>query len=280
MSKYEDVVHSETFKHRCHWETPKEVEIIAAGQAGEQNLGSGPSIQGNILRIKEITIRNSGASDTVFILLVKYDGNYDVKLSIDVPANTTRMWESEQGRKFTYGQQPVVPGILQFVDKTAITNPRFQYKIKQGYGFAVGHRFPSVGAGASIDIYFENPSDSGREVVIITVEVTPLAQSDIDIYEGNTVTATGTALTPRNLNRGSSITSVVNAEYGGTYGLGPLIFDDVCPGGSKKQAVGGAAEVGETAVIPPGSNFLVRVTNQSADTTRIAIRILWWEDPI
>ena len=173
-----------------------------------------------------------------------------------------------------------IPDILQFVDKTAITNPRFQYKIKEGYGFAVGHRFPSVASGASVDLYFENPSGSGREVVIITIEVTALAQSDIDIYENNTITANGTALTPRNLNRGSSITSVVNAEYDGTYGLGDLIFDDVCPGGSKKEAVGGAAEVGETAIIPPGSNFLVRVTNQSASATRIAIRILWWEEPI
>ena len=173
-----------------------------------------------------------------------------------------------------------IPELLQFIDKTTLINPRFQYKIKQGYGFAVGHRFTNVASGASVDLYFENPPGSGREVVIITVEVTTLAFSDIDIYENNTVTSSGTPLTPRNLNRGSSIASVVKAEYGGTYGLGSLVFDDVCPGGSKKEAIGGAAEVGESAVVPPGSNFLVRVTNQSADTTRIAIRILWWEDPI
>jgi len=173
-----------------------------------------------------------------------------------------------------------VPELLQFIDKTTLINPRFQYKIKQGYGFAVGHRFTNVASGASVDVYFENPSGSGREVVIIKVTVTVLAQCDIDIYENNTVSSSGTTLTPRNLNRGSSITSVVNAEYGGTYGLGDLILDDICPGGSKKEAIGGAAEVGETAIIPPGSNFLVRVTNQSADTTRIAIRILWWEEPI
>jgi len=108
MSRYQDIAHSETFKHRYHWETPEEVEIIAAGQAGEKNLGSPPSMRENVLRIKEVTVRNSGGSDTVLILLAKKNVNYNVKLSIDVPANTTRMWESEQGRKFTYGQQPVV----------------------------------------------------------------------------------------------------------------------------------------------------------------------------
>jgi len=173
-----------------------------------------------------------------------------------------------------------VPELLQFIDKTTLTNPRLQYKIEQGYGFAVGHRFPNVGTGANVDLYFENPSGSGREVVIITIEVTSLAQSDIDIYENNTITTNGTTLTPRNLNRGSSITSVVNVEYNGTYGLGNLIFDDVCPGGSKKEAVGGAAEIGETAIIPPSSNFVVRVTNQSANSTCIAIRVLWWERSI
>jgi len=58
--------------------------------------------------VKELTIRNSGTADTVLTLLAKYNGSYDVKLSIDVPSGTTREWESEQGRKFVYGQQPIV----------------------------------------------------------------------------------------------------------------------------------------------------------------------------
>jgi len=108
VTKSELTPHSERYKHKYHWETPEEVQIIAAGQAGEQNLGSPPSYADRYVRIKEITIRNSCTSDTVIQLLARYNGNYVIKLSIDVPANTTRMWESEQGRKFTHGQQPVV----------------------------------------------------------------------------------------------------------------------------------------------------------------------------
>jgi len=47
-----------------------------------------------------------------------------------------------------------VPELLQFIDKATLVNPRFQYKVKQGYGFAVGHRFTSVASGANVDIYF------------------------------------------------------------------------------------------------------------------------------
>jgi len=108
VTEAELTAHPESYKHKYHWETSSEVEIVQAGQAGERNFGSAPSHADHYIRIKELTVRNSGASDTVIQLLAKYNGNYDLKLSIDVPANTTRMWESEQGREFTYGQQPIV----------------------------------------------------------------------------------------------------------------------------------------------------------------------------
>jgi len=174
----------------------------------------------------------------------------------------------------------VVKAVLQFPDGTQIFNPRFFYKIYEGYGFSVSHRFEGVASGASVDLYFENPSGSKRQVFIVVVEIVSLAQAYIDIYRGNTVTAPGTALTPVNLNFEKNIPSVVNVEYGGTYTTGTLTLNTVCPGGSKKEAVGGNAEVGETVIIPEGFNFLVRVTNQSASATDLSIRILWWEEPL
>ena len=170
--------------------------------------------------------------------------------------------------------------ILQFSDGTQIVNPRFFYKACEGYGFAVGHRFAGVGSGSSVDIYFENPPGSGRKIYIVTITVTAFDQVWIDIYRGNTVTAHGTSLTPVNLNFEKNIPSVALVEYGGSYTLGNLALDDLCPGGSKKEAVGGRAEVGETVIMPEGYNFLVRVTNKSASSTDIAIRILWWEETI
>ena len=168
---------------------------------------------------------------------------------------------------------------LQFRDRTIIVNPRFFYKICEGYGFSISHRFESVGSGSSVDLYFENPSGSGRNIFIVVVEVVTLAQLWVDIYRGNSVSSSGTSLTPVNLNMGSSITSVANVEYGGTYTLGTLTLNTVCPGGSRNRAVGGAIEIGETVEIPENFNFLVRATNKSASSTDLSIRIIWWEDP-
>jgi len=165
--------------------------------------------------------------------------------------------------------------VLRYVDNSLIVSERFLKKIKDGYGFSVSHRFEGVASGSAVEMYFENPSGSGRTVYIVTISVISFGQAWADVYRGNTVSVAGTALTPVNLNFGSSITSVVNVEYGGTYTTGTLVHNTVVPGGSLVRAVGGAVEIGETVVIPPGYNLLARVTNQSASSSDISIRIIW-----
>jgi hypothetical protein len=58
-------------------------------------------------RIREITIRHTGTNNTVVTLKVAGVGGA-VKLTIDVPAQTTRVWSSQDGRKFVAGEQPAV----------------------------------------------------------------------------------------------------------------------------------------------------------------------------
>jgi len=159
---------------------------------------------------------------------------------------------------------PKVPlEILQFVD---------------GNGFSVSHRFTGVANGASVDLFFKNPAGSGRQVFLVATEVIVFGQCHVDIYRENTVTVSGTPITPVNLNFEKVISSVANVEYGGTYALGTLTLQTVCPGGAKVRAVGAATEVGETVVIPEDFNFLVRVTNQSGTATDLSVRIIWWEE--
>ena len=150
--------------------------------------------------------------------------------------------------------------------------------IEQGYGFSISHRFESVGAGASVNVYFENPTNSGKKVYLSIIEIVSFAQAHVDIYRDNTKTASGTSLTPQNLNLESANTSAVAAEYGGTYTTGTLSLNTICPGGSAIRAVGGAAEVGELLIIPAGKNILVSVTNKSSSAADLSIRILWWEE--
>lgn len=169
--------------------------------------------------------------------------------------------------------------ILQFTDGTQITNWRFFYKIYEGYGFAVSHRFEGVASGSTANLYFENPSGSGMEVFIITIDIVSTGQSWVDVYRGISYTG-GTSITPVNLNFSNGKSSVCTVKHTITRTDGTLVHSTVVPGGSKQNAVGGVAEVGETVVIPEGFNFSVEVTNKSDSAEDISIRVVWWEETL
>ncbi len=155
---------------------------------------------------------------------------------------------------------------------------RFIRRINEGYGFSISHRFEGVAADGSVELYFENPANSGRKVYIVVVEVVSFAQAWIDIYRNNSVSSSGTKLVPVNLNFEKNIQSIVGAEYGGTYNLGSLVHSTVVPGGSQIRAIGGAVEVGESVIIKNGYNFIVKVTNKSSAASDLSIRVIWWEE--
>jgi len=170
--------------------------------------------------------------------------------------------------------------ILQFIDGTVMVNNRFFEKIYEGQAFSLSKRFEGIAADASADMYFLNQSGSGKRVYVIMIEIISFAQGWIDIYRNATVSTAGTQINPVNLNTASTNTSVVHAEYGGTYSGGTLVHETVVPGGSRIRAVGGASEVGESVIIGEGDSILVRFTNKSASSTDMSIRIIWWEEEI
>jgi len=91
----------ERWLHDNHWEA-EEVTINAAGAGGQQNLGA-PVGAGLTRRIRELTIRHAGTNNTVVTLLVAGGAT---KVTIDVSAQSTRVWSSQDGREFAAGEQP------------------------------------------------------------------------------------------------------------------------------------------------------------------------------
>jgi len=89
--------------HENHWDCD-EVTVAVAGVPGQQNLGAAVGA-GLTRRVREITIRHAGTANTVVTLLIAGGAT---RLTIDVPAQTTRVWSSEDGRVFTATQQPAV----------------------------------------------------------------------------------------------------------------------------------------------------------------------------
>lgn len=94
----------ERWLHQYHWECD-EVTIAVAGVGGQQNLGAVVPA-GVARRIREITVRHTGTNNTVISILVA--GAVANKVTIDVPAQTTRVWSSQDGLEFTAAQQPAV----------------------------------------------------------------------------------------------------------------------------------------------------------------------------
>jgi len=92
----------ERWLHTYHWECD-EVTIVAIGAGGQQLLGAVVPA-GVARRIREITIRHTGTANTVVSILVV--GAPANKVTIDVPAQTTRVWSSQDGLEFAAGEQP------------------------------------------------------------------------------------------------------------------------------------------------------------------------------
>lgn len=92
---------AEAWRHANHWQTPAEIALAAA--AAPANMG-GPVPAGQTRRIREITIRHTGTNNTIISINVAAV----VRLTIDIPAQTTRVWSSEDGIEFTGGEQPTI----------------------------------------------------------------------------------------------------------------------------------------------------------------------------
>jgi len=163
-------------------------------------------------------------------------------------------------------------------DGSLITSHQLWQKIVDGKAFSVSHRFTNIASNAEAVMVFVNPADSDKTAYIVAVEVITMAQAWVDVFHDNDITDIGTRVTPVNLNLGSNNTSAMQVGYNGSYTEGVQAVNIVCPGGSHIRAIGGATEVGESVVIPPGKNILVKVTNKSASAQDLSIRILWWED--
>jgi len=88
----------ERWLHDYHWNCD-EVELDAAATA--EALGVVVAT-GKKRRIREITIRHTGSNDTVVTIT---DGTNNI-LSIDVSAESTRLWSSQDGRELVAGEIP------------------------------------------------------------------------------------------------------------------------------------------------------------------------------
>lgn len=138
--------------------------------------------------------------------------------------------------------------------------------------FSTGHEFNNISGGSHADVLLQPPSN-GDEIHVFRYSFTPDVSAErVRLYEGTTVTDTGTAPevdepTQRNDGYTPSATVTVSPSVDAT---GTLLSKEGVPDGQGGQSPNAAVEVqGVDIGLAPGTNYLLRFTNDtnnSADT--------------
>ena len=92
----------ERWMHDHHWDSGAELVLNAAAPV---NLGAAVAA-GATRRIRAVTVRNTALTNTVVTLSQAVPAQN--RVSFDVPAQTTRVWEEEDGVQFVAGVQPQI----------------------------------------------------------------------------------------------------------------------------------------------------------------------------
>lgn len=172
----------------------------------------------------------------------------------------------------------VIP--LKLPDGTTVEVPRFFHYILRGYGYIATKRFEGLADDSSVDVYIENPLGSGRLVYCVLVEISGFGNAYVDVYYGVSVTSSGNDLIAMKMNKkGKDPIKII--EYGGTYDISGAekVCETVLPGGTKKEAIGGAISFGEAVLVSENENYLIRITNKSGVANDFSVKSVWWEEP-
>lgn len=152
----------------------------------------------------------------------------------------------------------------------------FGAHLVEGLLFTIGYTYPfsaPLADGANFDIVIAfGPGVEPR----VSIEGLCVGNAMGYLYEGTTTTG-GTALTPINLNRPSTITPNAAAVLNPTVtSLGTPLGSFVLIGGQKKKATGGDISTA-SMIFKPLTNYLLRMTNVSGGAQAAEITVTWYE---
>ena len=145
----------------------------------------------------------------------------------------------------------------------------------EGCTYKASYVNTAVANTASVNILIQVPATLSLMHINHNTFKTTGAPFGIGVYEGPTFSAAGTAITPYNINRLSSNTSLVTITHTPTLtDDGTQIEADLIVG--DKSAGGDIEGYSEHFVFGPG-NFLFRATNNSGQEKQLAFRMAYFE---
>lgn len=162
------------------------------------------------------------------------------------------------------------------VDASFVTIDLPHHKIHDGRFFTACRLFENVADAGTAEILLV--TGSTREIHLsLTTRVD--GQSLLALFEDTTVSDNGTQITEQNNNRNSSNTADMDVYYTPTItGDGTQICGAYIPAGERKSFLGGEHSSRIEWILDGGSNYLIRVTNNTGDVENIGIKVEWYED--
>lgn len=151
------------------------------------------------------------------------------------------------------------------------------HEVHEGEMFHAEYTNASVSDAASVDVLLRTGAKDAHTVF----DVYAGGQARVYLYESVTVTTTGTAVTPYNMNRTYSLTPTVGISQTPTVLVGStvLVNGRVLPGGASQQTrVGGGVRQGVEWILKPDTNYLIRATNTSGSAVPINVVTEWYEE--
>lgn len=151
--------------------------------------------------------------------------------------------------------------------------------IHKGWAFTAIVNTGSI--SAAYDIAFTTPAEStGRYVHWRPTGITTSAEYvDVSLYEGDTFSG-GTAVTPINRHRGSSLVSVMPTVVKGATATptGTLLQSfGIGTAGNPSARTGGGGGAELELLLKPGTNYVLTITPDGATTC--VLELYWYEEP-
>lgn len=149
---------------------------------------------------------------------------------------------------------------------------REEKALTSGRAFVVAERSAGVASAGVLELLIRAPA-SGQ--VRATLRGSATGEAHTDLFEGPTVSVDGTAVSRVNRNRtGTPQASGVLAFTGPTTSAdGTSLFKEILGG----QFAGGEERILEFK-LKPGTDYLLRVTNDDASAQDLAVEARWFEE--
>ncbi len=172
-------------------------------------------------------------------------------------------------------------GIVKTDNRTMVIIDYPHHEIHAGSAYGLHGYSSALAKNTAIDFLIQTSSEKNLHIVMNGA----VGGNSVGVLlEGPTLAGTsanGANVTFFNRNRSSTKTSLTKVFAGPTYSSsGTEIVRQFMPGGSGKNAVGGAGEIRQEWILKPSENYGIKVINVSGDAIEVSVNASWYEESI